>query len=116
MANDYNGYIATYREYQRGDHYRKALTALGPALVGLHGHAAGRDGRRAEGRARAGRPSRSTRRTSPTRRTRTRAVTALGALAEQYVPAYEATLPDDGGDAEVVDAAARRRRASAPRS
>ncbi|MEA2403765.1 MAG: hypothetical protein QOE08_412, partial [Thermoleophilaceae bacterium] len=25
MANDYNGYIASYREYQRGDHYRKAL-------------------------------------------------------------------------------------------
>ncbi|MDX6586783.1 MAG: hypothetical protein QOI31_1256 [Solirubrobacterales bacterium] len=30
MANDYNGYIATYREFQRGDHYRKALTAWGP--------------------------------------------------------------------------------------
>ena len=30
MANDYWGYIATYREYQRGDHYRKALTGLGP--------------------------------------------------------------------------------------
>jgi hypothetical protein len=30
MANDYNGYLATYREYQRGDHYRKALTAWGP--------------------------------------------------------------------------------------
>jgi len=30
MANDYNGYIATYREYQRGDHYRKALTGYGP--------------------------------------------------------------------------------------
>jgi hypothetical protein len=30
MVNDYNGYIATYREYQRGDHYRKALTAWGP--------------------------------------------------------------------------------------
>jgi hypothetical protein len=29
MANDYWGYIATYREYQRGDHYRKALTGLG---------------------------------------------------------------------------------------
>jgi hypothetical protein len=29
MANDYNGYIATYREYQRGDHYRKALTGWG---------------------------------------------------------------------------------------
>jgi hypothetical protein len=30
MANDYNGYIATYREFQRGDHYRKALTGWGP--------------------------------------------------------------------------------------
>ncbi|HEX2016431.1 MAG TPA: hypothetical protein VGN69_07030 [Solirubrobacteraceae bacterium] len=30
MANDYNGYIATLREYQRGDHYRKALTGYGP--------------------------------------------------------------------------------------
>ena len=30
MANDYNGYIVTYREYQRGDHYRKALNAWGP--------------------------------------------------------------------------------------
>ena len=30
MTNDYNGYIASYREYQRGDHYRKALTAWGP--------------------------------------------------------------------------------------
>ena len=30
MANDYNGYIASYREFQRGDHYRKALTAWGP--------------------------------------------------------------------------------------
>src|SRR4030095_13995714 len=46
MANDYNGYIATYREYQRGDHYRKALTAWGPhssdylatRLVQLAGH------------------------------------------------------------------------------
>ncbi|MEA2646880.1 MAG: hypothetical protein QOE92_1963 [Chloroflexota bacterium] len=28
-ANDYWGYIATYREYMRGDHYRKALSGLG---------------------------------------------------------------------------------------
>ena len=47
MANDYNGYIATYREYQRGDHYRKALTGWGPhssdyfatRLVQMGGHA-----------------------------------------------------------------------------
>jgi hypothetical protein len=30
MANDYNGYIATYRDYMTHDHYRKALTGWGP--------------------------------------------------------------------------------------
>jgi hypothetical protein len=30
MANDYNGYIATYRDYMGRDHYRKALTGWGP--------------------------------------------------------------------------------------
>src|SRR5205823_11697966 len=30
MANDYNGYIASYREYMDRDHYRKALTGWGP--------------------------------------------------------------------------------------
>ena len=52
MANDYNGYIATYREYQRGDHYRKALTAWGPhssdylasRLVAMGGHLNGGPG------------------------------------------------------------------------
>ncbi len=29
-AGDYNGYTVSYREYMRGDHYRKALTAYGP--------------------------------------------------------------------------------------
>ena len=73
MANDYNGYIATYREYQRGDHYRKALTAWGPhssdylasRLVAMGGHLNGgpgpaRGGRAGEGhrRRRAERPAR----------------------------------------------------------
>jgi hypothetical protein len=30
MANDYNGYIASYREFMDHDHYRKALTGWGP--------------------------------------------------------------------------------------
>jgi hypothetical protein len=30
MAGDYIGYVVTSREHQRGDHYRKALTAFGP--------------------------------------------------------------------------------------
>jgi cephalosporin-C deacetylase-like acetyl esterase len=29
-AGDYNGYTVSYREFMRGDHYRKALTAYGP--------------------------------------------------------------------------------------
>jgi predicted acyl esterase len=29
-AGDYNGYTVSYREYMRGDHYRKALTSHGP--------------------------------------------------------------------------------------
>jgi hypothetical protein len=49
MANDYNGYIVTYREYQRGDHYRKSLNAWGPhasdymatRLVGMGGQLKG---------------------------------------------------------------------------
>jgi hypothetical protein len=30
MANDYNGYVPTYREYQNRDHYRKSLSGWGP--------------------------------------------------------------------------------------
>lgn len=30
QGNDYIGYVVTYREYMRGDHYRKALTGFGP--------------------------------------------------------------------------------------
>ncbi|MDQ3742229.1 MAG: neutral/alkaline non-lysosomal ceramidase N-terminal domain-containing protein, partial [Actinomycetota bacterium] len=30
MANDYNGYIVSYREFQEGDHYRKSLAGWGP--------------------------------------------------------------------------------------
>jgi hypothetical protein len=29
-SGDYNGYTVSYREYMRGDHYRKALTSYGP--------------------------------------------------------------------------------------
>ena len=35
QANDYVGYVVTYREYQRGDHYRKALQPMGPRTADL---------------------------------------------------------------------------------
>ena len=98
MANDYNGYIATYREYQRGDHYRKALTGWGPhscdymatRLVEMGGQLNG-------GPAPAGRAARREKivadqahKDAARGRARRRSATA-------DVPAYEATLPDDGG-------------------
>ena len=96
MANDYWGYIATYREYQQGDHYRKALTGLGAhssdflatRLVTMAGHLKGGrdypynaldtaymvDG--AHQRARAD---------------------VIGTDADVYVTAYDAQIPTDGG-------------------
>ena len=41
MANDYNGYIATYRDYMGRDHYRKALTGWGPHSSDYYRDAAG---------------------------------------------------------------------------
>jgi len=101
MANDYNGYIATYREYQRGDHYRKALTGWGPhssdylatRLVGL-------------GRALNGAPA------PPVEATDAKVpadlalndqkATALGGTGGAAIASYESSLPDDGGQAEPV--------------
>ncbi|MDP9067235.1 MAG: hypothetical protein M3N53_02660 [Actinomycetota bacterium] len=99
MANDYWGYIASYREYQRGDHYRKALTGMGQhssdflatRLVTMGGHlkdpagfpdypynaldlAYMADGAHQEARA-----------------------AALGHAAQAYLDAYESQLPTDGG-------------------
>jgi hypothetical protein len=105
MTNDYFGYIATYREYQRGDAYRKALTGLGPhssdwlatRLVAMGGAMKGHqpsidkvayspvdlaymvDGLHEELRA-----------------------TVIGTAARAYVPLYEATLPADGGGAPAI--------------
>ena len=105
MSNDYWGYIATYREYQRGDAYRKALTGLGAhssdflatRLVAMAGSlrddpastaaiqynpldlAYMVDGVNQEARA-----------------------TLLGNDAEVYVAAYEAELPADGGTPAVL--------------
>ena len=106
MANDYWGYIATYREYQRGDHYRKALTGLGAhssdwlatrlvAMAGsLNGHAPSTqriqyspldtlymvDGLHQEARA-----------------------IALGTDAQVYLAAYELILPPSVGPPAALD-------------
>ena len=102
MANDYNGYISTYREYQRGDHYRKSLTGWGPhssdymatRLVGMGGQLNGGEAPPAEtldGK------------TDFDMAQNDAKAEALGQAAGAYTQAYEATLPDDAGAGEVVE-------------
>ena len=102
MANDYNGYISTYREYQRGDHYRKSLTGWGPhssdymatRLVGLGGQLNGGEAPPAEtldGK------------TELDMANNDAKAEALGRAAGAYTQAYEATLPDDAGAGEAVE-------------
>ena len=101
QANDYNGYIASYREYQRGDHYRKALTAWGPhssdylatRLVGLGGELNGGPlvpdeiGQQ---------------KVTADLALNDQRADKLGQIGETSVKAYEAALPDDGGTAAAV--------------
>jgi hypothetical protein len=104
MANDYNGYIATYREYQRGDHYRKALTGWGPhssdylatRLVNMGRVLNGAD----EGRLLP--PEFGQFKVAADLAVNDARAAALGQTGDSVVAAYEARLPDDGGQAGAV--------------
>jgi len=97
QANDYVGYVVTYREYMRGDHYRKALTAFGP-------HTADYINTRLVGMAAelSGSPSVGGNAIDPVvgpldgliQLAKTLGVGASGSLG---TAAYEAAIPDDGG-------------------
>lgn len=101
MANDYWGYIPTYREYRAHDHYRKALAGLGPhgaefmatRLVTMAASLKGTEpvaqspldlAYQAEGARAAA------------------LADALGAIARAYEDAYSATLPPDGGEPAIT--------------
>src|SRR4051812_40761361 len=113
MANDYNGYIATYREYQRGDHYRKALTGWGPHssdymathLVQMGRALAGHDASQGEVD-RQSDPAKADPVYAPLaakeladRAHNDARAQALGAAGEQGAKAYQASLPDNAGAA-----------------
>jgi hypothetical protein len=104
MSNDYNGYIATYREYQRGDHYRKALTGWGPhssdyfasRLVNMGRVLHGGDAAKLL-------PSELLDSKIPVDQGNNDArAQALGDTGGNATKAYEAQLPDDGGNAGAV--------------
>jgi neutral/alkaline ceramidase-like enzyme len=95
MANDYNGYIASYREYERGDHYRKALTGWGPhssdymatRLVGMGRHLHGGPDLP---------PEVGQDKVLLDLALNDQRATNLGQVGDGIVKAYEAALPDDG--------------------
>ena len=120
MANDYNGYIVSYREFQRGDHYRKALTGWGPhssdymatrlvklarfmknPALGLDETVKGSPSRDGVPDVDADSPAFIAKTEADVAQNDLRAA-ALGEAATGLVTAYEATLPDDGGRAAVT--------------
>ena len=108
MANDYNGYIATYREYQRGDHYRKALTAWGPHSADYMATRLVTLGRRLKNPSEPLPTDQQQEQTLEAVKVRADnahndlRARALGNTGAAAIAAYEARLPDDGGNAEVL--------------
>ena len=102
MANDYNGYIASYREYQRGDHYRKALTGWGPHSSDYMATRLVEMGRHLHGGPDAPAEPLDAKEAADQAHNDAEAQ-GLGALADTAIPAYEALLPDDGGKARELE-------------
>jgi hypothetical protein len=115
MANDYNGYIASYREYSDHDHYRKALTGWGPHSADYYatrlsqlGHALKGDGDAAKTVDGQTDPAKADPAWAPLvakevadQTSEDAKVRAVGEAASAATQAYGTLLPDDGG----VDAA-----------
>ena len=107
MSNDYNGYIASYREYMRGDHYRKSLTGWGPHSSDYMASRLVTLGRQFNDPAYV-RPLDQTQedlaqpKVAADLALNEQRATALGQAATATLAAHEAGLPDDGGDAEPV--------------
>jgi hypothetical protein len=96
MANDYNGYIATYREYQRGDHYRKALTAWGPHSSDyMSTHLMEMGGFLNGGPPVPDDPGQE--KVAGDLAINDQKAVAIGTVGGQAIADFEATLPDDGG-------------------
>jgi hypothetical protein len=96
MSNDYWGYIPTYREWQSRDFYRKALAGLGPHSSDFFATRLTRLAAELNG----GPAVELTAKDlaySPEENAQTAKATAIGNLAEAYLPVYEAGLPVDGG-------------------
>jgi hypothetical protein len=111
MANDYNGYIASYREFMDHDHYRKALTGWGPHSSDYYatrlselGHALKGDSTARQAVDQESDPAKVAPGYAPIlakaiadQKVEEAKVTAVGEAASRGAQAYAATLPNDGG-------------------
>lgn len=102
MANDYWGYIVSYREFQAHDHYRKALTGLGPHSSDFLATRLTRMAAELKGGPKVSQTAKDIAYRVENEHQRNRA-RAIGEIAEQYLPAYAATLPADGGAPAILD-------------
>jgi hypothetical protein len=102
MSNDYWGYIATYREFQRGDHYRKALTGLGPHSSDFLATRLSRMAASLNGGPPVT-PSPKDLAYAPEDVHERERANAFGVAVRTMLPLYEAILPADGGTPRVVD-------------
>src|SRR4051812_33738187 len=116
MANDYNGYIASYREFMDHDHYRKALTGWGPHSSDYYATRLAQMGRALHGDSAAQgdvdsqtEPSKASPAWAPfvakevaDQQAEEAKVKAVGEAAAQGVRAYALTLPDDGGQDQAL--------------
>jgi hypothetical protein len=116
MANDYNGYIATYRDYMNHDHYRKALTGWGPHSSDYMATRLARLGHALKGDAEALKaideetvPEKASAGNAPSvakevadQAAAEAKVRVIGEASTQAAKAYDATLPDDGGSEDAL--------------
>ncbi|MBI4729986.1 MAG: hypothetical protein HY775_10900 [Acidobacteria bacterium] len=100
MTNDYWGYIVTYREWERGDHYRKALSGLGPHSADFMATRLSRMAANLNG-ANLSTVNPKDVVYGPEDGREYATAQAIGEAARAYIPAYEATLPADGGAAGI---------------
>jgi hypothetical protein len=113
MANDYNGYIASYRDFNSHDHYRKALTGWGPHSSDYYATRLTRIGHELKGDAAAktalDQESDVTKaplaylpgalKEAADQAHEEGKVTAVGEVASAGRTAYDLTIPEDGGSA-----------------
>jgi hypothetical protein len=102
MGNDYWGYVPEYREYRSHDHYRKALSGLGPHGADFLATRLSRLGASLNG-APAVEPSPLDRAFAAEGARAQATADALGGLARAFTAAYERTLPADGGAPAITE-------------